>query len=581
MKPAYFLRSLLLLLPALLSGGIARSQSIEREYAVSFSSTVATHLSLFQVAAADTQLTAAFAARVQVYEVGTLQQFVRFSHVDSLRLPLPASAVSAVRETLQNGFLLWLHPSGGIDSLGFATAPGDAAEQLIVQLVEGWQWRKDAMLLLSDGPVTVFAQNTSPGQWRLDSLVTLTNGTGRNTDLLPQYTFYRPGLQYRLSDETRLPAIVSGFLNREARINHRVVSEMKNRYDIRLLQTKTVKPRHQPVYTYRRPLWYPEKIQQVQRERQRERAKRVDIAILLQQLQAVTDSTPERDKANLLDDMKAVLLVNEKPLDELNTLWLTADPQQTRFKLIRAALVTTAHPLAQQWLLQRLQGLLKTDPAQIRYLVASLGLLPEPMPELENAVFALLQHPRVPEARKPGICLSLGNMAGQLLAKDSMRAMALTDRLLQYLADQKDTLLLLSALGNAGTSQTLAVATPMLSSASVAIGAMAYYSLRFVENGQVDSLYALALKDQTLPEEKKASLLDALFYRPFRPSLLPDLQQLLLTGKPPLQLQGLQLLCHYSFLHPHLLQNIRQLSLLHADADFRKSATDFLRQSGG
>ena len=558
------------------------------EYAVVFNSGVQTNLSFFNTAIADTQLNAGMEGLLNISvhkEKNGSHVCCRFTSISSLNLPLPESVKEAVNTSLLAGFCFTRHANGLIDSVLFREKPGDAAEHLIVQFIEGWQYADSGTserewtheFYLSDGKVNAVFKSPARHLLVMDSAQAVYHKSGRHPDLIPQHTVYHSALRFGFQKEHSFPAEVKGFINRQSFISHHLASEMKNSYAYSRKQIISNHFSHgSDSFVYKRPFYYPERVQLLEREKILQRAANLQSGNIEKALLDINDSTPELDRTRLLDDLKAFLLA-EKPISgELENLFLEADPRSASYKLIRAALIGAPTNRAQEIIVKMIRKYRQEDANALRYIVPSAGLIQTPGYALQQELEDLVTDSGIPPARKSSIYLSLGSMAGTLTETDIPRAESLVEQLILQLKSFNDPMLLLAVLGNAGTHNALPAIIPYLRDSSETIGSMAWYALRFIEHEKVDRLYLDAISgNATFSEVVLSSALEALFYRPFRPEILAPLEKIIQTGAEKLQLQGVQLLCHYSYHQPPLLVLIRQIGVSHPNEKVRAAAAAF------
>ena len=557
------------------------------EYAVVFNSGVQTNLSFFNTAIADTQLNAGMEGLMNISvrkEKTGSHVCCRFTSISKLNLPLPESVKENVSSSLRAGFCFTRHSNGLIDSVFFPETPGEAAEHLVVQFIEGWQYfnpgtsrqERTNEIYLSDGKVNAVFNNNGH-VLVMDSLNAVYEKSGRHPDLIPQHTVYHSNLRFTFEKAAAFPSEVNGFINRQSFISHHLASAMKNSYAYSRKQIlKNNAGHNSDSFAYKRPFYYPQRVQLLEQKRILARAENIRPADLEAALATIEDSTTELRQQHILDDLKAFLLA-EKPLSEqLENIFLETNPRTARFKLIRAALIGTATTNAQAIIVKLIKKYRHEEVNLLRYIVPSVGLIQTPGYALQYELEDIVTDPKTPSARKSSTFLSLGNMAGALSRTDSSRADSLVARLIHLLKPINDPMLLLSVLGNAGTNNALPAILPYLKDTIETISGMAWYALRFVENEKVDRLYRDAISGSSvLNEVVPGSILEAMFYRPFRPEVLPYLEKILQTGSEKLQLQCLQLLCYYSYHHPSLLGLIGQIAVSHPNEQVRAAAAAF------
>ena len=559
------------------------------EYAVVFNSGVQTNLSFFNTAIADTQLNAGMEGLMNISvrkEKNGSHVCCRFTAISKLNLPLPESVKEAVNNSLRAGFCFTRHSTGLIDSIFFPGTPGDAAEHLIVQFIEGWQYADPGTskrkwtneFYLSDGKVNAAFKSPARHLLEIDSIQAVYHKSGRHPDLIPQHTVYHSALRFGFEKEHSFPSEVNGFINRQSFISHHLASAMKNSYAYSRKQVISNHFSHgADSFVYKRPFYYPERVQLLELEKTLQRAANLQSGVIENALLNINDSTPELNRTRLLDDLKAFLLA-EKPISgELENIFLEADPRSARYKLIRAALIgAPTNNRAQEIIVKMIRKYRQEDANVLRYIVPSAGLIQTPGYALQQELEDLVTDSGIPSARKSSIYLSLGNMAGALTETDIPRADSLVERLILQLKPSNDPMLLLSVLGNAGTNNALPAIQAFLRDTSETIRGMAYYALRFIDLEMVDSLYLDAVSDDSrFNETTTGAILEAMFYRAYRPEILPALEKLLQTGPEKLQLQCLQLICHYSYHHPSLLKTIYTIAVTHPNAKIREAAASF------
>lgn len=565
------------------------------EYAVVFNSAVKTYLSFFNSAIPDTQLTATVEGSLNItsHAPGQTKTHVccRFISVSRLRLPLPASVVKEVNDCLLSGFCFTQHDNGIIDSIFFPDMPSEAAEHIVIQLVEAFQYYKPQqgsgvephqMLSLSDGKVVAAWREQARGNGSriisLDSLTAVQPVPARVVELLPQHTDYKTAMQFHLDALQVVPERVEGYIERESRISHRAASKMVNRY--LFIRGKKIKGGYFCEGSkYSRPLFFPERLAIFQQGQLAERADKIRPAELEEALLHLTDSAGDWQQARIADDVKAVLSGDGPSLAVIERIFNGSDPRSVRFKLIRGALISSPAPAAQEIVGRLISRYHLQDPSLLRYIVPSAGLIKTPARDIQHQLEAIVLDSRITAERKGSVCLALGNMAGQLIETDTGRADSLVSRLTMWLKQTDDPVLLLSVLGNAGARSSLPVILPYLEDSVAATSRAAYYALRFIADTVVDRLYIASLHKGKIADNKHAAvILEASFYRPYQEGLGLLMKEIIERGGRELQLLYLQLICHHSYRETRLLELVRTMAV--ADTEAGKAAKEFLQRAG-
>lgn len=573
-----------------------KKRSTAWEYDVVFNSSVKTYLSFFNNAIADTQLTAKVEGLLNLYTKPDQQMrshiCCRFASIGKLQLPLPDYAAKEVSDYLMSGFCFTQYRNGRVDSIFFPRLPTEAAEHIVIQLVEGFQYyRNDAANTgvsqyefgLSDGKVMAGFHRSAdkPGHQVLlmDSLRPIQLRSSREVELLPQHTVYNTALRFEIDTLSIIPEIVQGRITRESRISHRLASKMVNNYSF-LRGKKIAVAFVCPGYQYSRPLFYPERLTQIRQKQLAERAGKIRPEQLEEALLAVTDSTAELQQMHIGDDLKAVLSAGTC-LPMIEDLLIRSDPRSARFKLIRSALINAATPAAQEMIGRLIRRYRLYDPSLLRYIIPSAGLIKTPGYELQHELEILVADSLFPAERKAAVYLALGNMAGQLNEINIPRADSLVERITAQLEKGDDPILFLSVLGNAGTQHSLSLIQPYLKDSSAAVSSMAYYAMRFIDDTAVDHFYHAALmKSDFKADQKIAAIMEALFYRSDQPALASLMEKVMKNGTIELQLLYLQLICHHSYREISLIELIREIGMQYRDIEVGKAANVFLEKAG-
>lgn len=573
-----------------------KNRSTAWEYAVVFNSSVKTYLSFFNNAISDTQLTAKVEGSLNLYIKTDRQKRShvcgRFAALSKLQLPLPDYVAKEVSECLMSGFCFTQDGNGVVDSIFFPEVPTEAAEHIVIQLVEGFQYYRNDIangvalqheLSLSDGKVMANFRQSVEGAGQttlvLDSLRSVQQRSSRQVELVPQHTLYNTTVRFGIDKEAVVPISIEGFITRESRISHRLASRMVNNYSF-LRGKKITAAFVCPGYQYSRPLFYPERLTLVRQKQLADRAEKIKYQQLEEALLAVTDSTPELPQMHIGDDLNAVLSTGTF-LPVIEDLFIRSDPRSARFKLIRGALINAATPAAQEMIGRLIRQYRLYDPSLLRYIIPSAGLMKTPGYELQYELEDLVADSLFPAERKASVYLALGNMAGQLNEINISRADSLVKRIIVQLENNNDAILLLSVLGNAGTQYSLSVIRPFLQDSSTAVSSMAYYAMRFIDDPAVDELYVSALIRSDLRDDRRiAAILEALFYRAYQPAISSLMEKMMKNGAVELQLLYLQLICHHSYKETSLIELIREIGSRYLDNETGKAANSFIEKAG-
>ncbi|MBO9566969.1 MAG: hypothetical protein J7621_29625 [Niastella sp.] len=564
-------------------------------YKLTFSTTVKTNFSAIGSQGMDTSLTGTLQGNMQqVCTNRAIDEWffhVSFPVIGHCRFPLPATELVAVRQSLRDGFYFSQHANGVIDSIWLPAAITAAAEHIILQLLEHYQyylpaindsgWRQS--MLLTEGPVwATYQRGPINGHSRVVRLTGLelqqqsspVNMIARthqyNADVC--YAFGNKGLER-----------VEGQVVRKAKVNHKTITTLSNGFQF-ILQGKMKKGFQAPIsgrppaHLPGRPLFYPEKGVQQLKEAHIASSKKISVAGIMMQLQQNEITRDEYLQDKLATDIKVSFITYKDSLRLLRALFMASPVTGITFKTLRTGIVTAATPYAQEIIRDYLL-LYKDDPLRSGKIIPSAGLVPDPLYLLQSTLEMLAFDTTVAEMIRSASLLALGNMAGNLQPVDPVRADTLTRALASFLQPKGDHMLLLSVLGNSGAPVALPYIRPLLSDAHEATRGYAYYALRFMREPVIDSLYGQALRQEQGPAIL-TNIFNALFLRGYHPALSMDLHRLVQEHiMESTRLEALRVLFEWSYRQPALLSTIRSIAAGNSNSAVRKTALQFLARA--
>lgn len=165
------------------------------------------------------------------------------------------------------------------------------------------------------------------------------------------------------------------------------------------------------------------------------------------------------------------------------------------------------------------------------------------------------------ESIRGSALLSLGTLAGRFLENDPAKTALLVYDLeakLQNPQDKNEKILLIDALGNAGSESSLTHLSPLVQDSDVSIRTSALYALRFIPDTKADELLLNALKDAKDFSTQKSAW-EALAYRKPTPTLFAAVNQQIASEKSDdLKTRGIQVLWNMRQSFPEAETIVRQ-----------------------
>lgn len=215
---------------------------------------------------------------------------------------------------------------------------------------------------------------------------------------------------------------------------------------------------------------------------------------LLNSLAALRTTSEDRDQQQAAETplylkFKALVYVHPESSTELQPVLDTADAASPAFRIVAGALGAVGHAQAQSVLVHAIRAR-PQDPAALSNLISTLGSVPHPTVETENAMKEVAASSSDPNISGTAI-LALGSMAKNLNGKDPQRGAAIVSYLLQRAAaahSEEETQHLLQALGNTGSSRAMPLLSQFASSSSPLLRAAAVDALRSIQRPQADAL---------------------------------------------------------------------------------------------
>lgn len=558
---------------------------------VVFSTQVQTDFAGLGAQGQDTSLTGQLRGTMRTECVGMTadRQFFHafFPTIDRCRFPLPASVQQSIQGVLSGGFYYSRSYAGLVDSIWFPAAVTDAAEHVVVQLLEPFQWSYPVVATEGEQPVMALSDGLARARFRqiaddsctqacqLDSLAWIY--PGGQTGVLARRIKYMSDSRYCF-DQQRVRSI-AGRVVRKAKVNHKTVTILTNIFSYRLAGAGSggrVKDMHYTAF-YQRPLYYPGRLELKVKEDLLAKSRRLTIAGLLKALRQ-NESLGDVNRQDLLAEAVKICFVAEKDsLELLRKAFIAAPVNSITFKTLRTGIVTASTPYAQQ-VLGDFISLNKDAADKLKKVIPSAGLVRTPMPALQQLLEKLAVDVHTGEPVVAAAVLALGNMAGTIRLVERDRADSLTERLGNWLQAHGDEMLLLSVMGNSGTQVAVPYILPLLTNTDTTVRAYAYYALRFIQSPLVDSVYGTVLTKEQHPVIL-TNVFNALFLRTGNEMLKAALLKLVEHADEPVRLEALQVLFEWSYREPALLTVFRELAVSNTSGAVKKAARQFLARA--
>ncbi|HMP88232.1 MAG TPA: hypothetical protein PKE63_13210, partial [Lacibacter sp.] len=365
--PGFFRRKLQQLgfLLLLLQGPLLQGQAVTQPalYQVRFSLELRTRFAAVGLNAADTSLQGTVEGLMWMQPCAGRRVYCRFQRSAAVSLPMGPAASAEVQAVLETGFAFRQLPGGQVDSLYFSGPVPDAAIQVVQQLLEGWLLAPptaadETVVLLSDGnAAAAYGMTHYNGDTASRQLVSLEEqAVFRLPTILHRHTVYRSTLTWKRTGPDNRMASVHGQLERTSKMNHRTLSVLTCSYDYTLLPKARLKGR--PADACRSlsnatalPFYQPAKLQQLQEQRDRERAAAFSTATLLRLLNGLREDTPDATTEQLAELVRIAYVAEKDSLNQLTLLFTETAPESRRFKVLRSGIVAAATPAAQEALL--------------------------------------------------------------------------------------------------------------------------------------------------------------------------------------------------------------------------------------
>ncbi|WP_276485284.1 HEAT repeat domain-containing protein [Paraflavitalea pollutisoli] len=560
-------------------------------YRVRFSTHVSTDFASLGTRGQDTSLTGNLLGTMRTECVGrslTKQyMYACFLSIDQCRFPLPLSVQQSIQSLLGKGFYFSRTRQGLIDSVWLPGAITEAAEHVVIQLLEPFQWSLPAstrgeeppVMTLSDGAVRAIFTKADTGACakalQLDSLDWIPP-VGQS-GVLARRIEYQVGTRYCF-DKEQVRSIEGQFI-RKAKVNHKTITVLTNKYQYVLLTAGSdghqSEARH--ISGYRRPLYYPGLLEQKLREQQLVRSQRMSVSGLLRLLKENELLQDVNRQDQLAEAVKICFIASKDSLTLFSAVFYAAPVNSITFKTLRTGIVTASTPYAQQVLRDFI--LLNRDSAEkLKKIIPSSGLVRNAQRMLQQQLETLAFDTANNESIVAASMLALGNIAGSIRTDDPKRSDSLTDYLGKVLRARGDDMLLLSVMGNCGTAVALPFILPLLTDADTTVRAYAYYALRFVQQPLVDATYAEALTAEQHPAIL-TNIFNALFLRTGNDILKGALLRLVEKANEPVRLEALQVLFEWSYREPALLTVFREVATSNSSEAVKKAARQFLARA--
>jgi HEAT repeat protein len=215
---------------------------------------------------------------------------------------------------------------------------------------------------------------------------------------------------------------------------------------------------------------------------------------LLSDLAKMETSTAETNETALYLKFKALIHVHPESSASLGKILATADPKSATMRILAGALGAVGHAEATQALVTAIQARTEDWPA-LALLIPTLGQSHSPTEAAEALLRDLAFGAHNPDIASTAQ-LALGSMARQLAQSAPERATRIVDIFVKAIQSSPSTgaiRLMILALGNAGSSESLPIIIRFVNDPSSELRAAALDGLRWIDNEQADALLINAL----------------------------------------------------------------------------------------
>jgi HEAT repeats len=215
---------------------------------------------------------------------------------------------------------------------------------------------------------------------------------------------------------------------------------------------------------------------------------------LLSDLGKMETSTAETNETALYLKFKALIHVHPESSASLGKILATADPKSATMRILAGALSVVGHAEATEALVTAIRARPEDWPA-LTLLIPALGQSHSPTEAAEGVLRDLAFGAHNPDIASTAQ-LGLGSMARQLAQSAPERVTRIVDVFVKAIESSPSSgaiRLMILALGNAGSSESLPIIIRFINDPSSELRAAALDGLRWIDNEQADALLINAL----------------------------------------------------------------------------------------
>jgi HEAT repeats len=301
------------------------------------------------------------------------------------------------------------------------------------------------------------------------------------------------------------------------------------------------------------------------------------LASLLTELTAAEKSQGKSNTTQLYLKLKALFYLHPETCEPFRKLLTTAPTSSVTMNLVTEALTAAGNPQAQQVLVGVLRAR-SDDEAMFSKLSSLLAQTKSPTQEAENFLSeAAFKEPETNTVKTAQI--TIGTMAWNIGNSDPQRAQRIVERLIEHLGSSSDPNVswrLLSAIGNAGSTEAIPTIKKFLNDPSPDLRGGAAYALRWIDSDEADDLLSA-----TLVSDSEASVrleaLSALSYRDMNAKILDAQKRAFLSDKAEnVRFAALKNLWEARAAYTEVVGVVKQAATTDASEVIRKAASDMI-----
>jgi hypothetical protein len=509
-----------------------------------------------------------------------------------VELPLQEGELKAVDACLQKGFYFLQKRNGLVDSIYFKSIPPEAAEFLVCQFLEQYQFfipdpqvdQWGTMIRSKDGLLTA-RYALIPGRDKNIRLVALNPEYQRpGTALISRHVNYRVGIGYHFNSSGQLTHI-NGAVTRQAKANHKTITVQHDSIDCRLVSRQKIDQNMILEDNLFRSAIHRFVINDAERwnrqaaKNTEEKAATLHIKSIIGRLEDPELITQETLQDQLAEDIRVIFLAGKDSTEMIESFFLSNQISPVAFRVIRKGLVTSATPASQSILVKYLNQH-RNEWTMLKKVLPATGIIRHPSRAMRETILQYAMNTEIDAQISSAAQLAIGNLVFTLRDIDHILADSIALALATFMQknSENDPLLFLSVIGNCGTSNLLPLLEPYLRSDDSSIRGFTYYALRFMDHPKADRYLENGLQTES-SRQVLVNIFNGLYFRKATNQMVKCLENIVNGGRDPISLGALNVLFEWSYQNDELLHNIRVISLHHQSAAVKSVASDFVSKA--